>query len=138
MKISTLIVLSAFITSSSNAQSITSNDTSKVLTPTTDSIYAKPEIEATLKKGNWADFLENHMTYPEGARRNEIQGTVTVKFVIETDGSVSHVEALYGPEALKDNAAHLVMRSPKWTPAMQDGKKVRSYKMQPIVYRLTR
>jgi len=138
MKICNVILLSCLIGLSSKAQSITSNDTSKVLTPATDSIYAKPEIEATLKKGNWADFLDNHMTYPEGARRNEVQGTVTVKFVIETDGSVSHVEALYGPTALRDNAAHLVMRSPKWTPAMQNGQKVRSYKMQPIVYRLTR
>jgi periplasmic protein TonB len=138
MKICNVILLSCLIGVSSNAQSITSGDTSKVLIWTTDSICVKPDVEATFKKGNWLDFLGNHMTYPREAMRKEIQGTVTVQFVIETDGSVSHVEALYGPEALKDNAARLIMSSPKWTPATRDGKKVRSRKMQPIVYRLTR
>ena len=137
MKHSCLIVLYSLITLFSNAQAIPTTDTSKASTSVTDSIYKNPETEAIFKKGNWLDFLQNHMTYPKEAMKNEIQGVVVVQFVIETDGSVSNITAISGPVELRDDAVHLIMKSPKWMPAMQDGKKVRSYKKQPIVYRLT-
>jgi periplasmic protein TonB len=138
MKHSCLIILYSLISLFSKAQAIPANDTSKVSTSVTDSIYKKPETEATFKKGNWLDFLQNHMTYPKEAMKNEIQGVVVVQFVIETDGSVSNIAAIEGPVELRDDAVHLIMKSPKWIPAIQDGQKVRSYKKQPIVYRLTR
>jgi len=138
MRISFLIALFFFITSSSNGQATSSGDTSKLSRSVADSIYGQPEKPATLKRGDWLYFLESHMTYPSEATRKEVQGTVIVQFVIETDGSVSNVVALSGPEALKENAVRLVMRSPKWTPAMNEGKNVRSAKKQPIVYRLSR
>jgi periplasmic protein TonB len=138
VKISCLIVLFLFITTYSNGQTTPSGDTSKMSGSVTDSIYVKPEIEATLKKGSWADFLQSHMTYPQEAMKQEIQGTVLVQFIIETDGSVSNIVALFGPMALRDNAVHLIMKSPKWKPAMNEGKNVRSYRKQPIVYRLSR
>jgi len=78
------------------------------------------------------------MTYPQEAMKKEIQGTVIVQFIVETDGSVSNIVAISGPEALRDNAVHLVMKSPKWKPAMNEGKNVRSSRKQPIMYRLSR
>jgi periplasmic protein TonB len=138
VKIFCLIALFFFITSYSNGQATPSADTSKLSGSVTDSIYVRPEKEATLKKGNWADFLQNHMTYPHEAMKKEIQGTIVVQFVVETDGSVSNIMALFGPEALRDNAVHLIMKSPKWIPAMNEGKTVRSYIKQPIIYRLSR
>ncbi len=70
--------------------------------------------------------------------KQEIQGTVVVQFVIETDGTVSNIVAISGPVALRDNAVHLIMKSPKWKPAMNGGKNVRSLIKQPIVYLLSR
>jgi protein TonB len=119
-----------------NAQAIPSGDTAKLSGSVTDSIYIRPEKGATLIKGNWADFLQSHMTYPQEAMKNEIQGTVIVQFIIEKDGSVSNIVAISGPEALRDNAVHLIMKSPKWNPAMNEGENVRSSRKQPIVYRL--
>ena len=138
MRISFLIALFFFITSSSNGQATSSGDTSKLSRSVADSIYGQPEKPATLKRGEWLYFLESHMTYPSEATRKEVQGTVIVQFIVETDGSVSNIVAISGPEALRDNAVHLVMKSPKWKPAMNEGKNVRSSRKQPIMYRLSR
>ena len=137
MKTFCLIALFFFNTSYSNGQVTPSVDTSKLSGSMTDSICIRPEIEATLKRGNWADFLQNHMTYPQEATKKGVQGVVVVQFVIETDGAVSNIVAISGPVELRDNAIHLIMKSPKWKPAMNEGKNVRSLKKQPIVYRLS-
>jgi protein TonB len=138
VKISCLIAVFFFSTSYSNGQAAPSGDTSKLSGSVMDSIYIRPKKAATLEKGNWADFLQNHMTYPHEAMKKEIQGTVVVQFIVETDGSVSNIVAISGPEALRDNAVHLVMKSPKWKPATNEGENVRSSIKQPIVYRLSR
>jgi periplasmic protein TonB len=138
VKISWLIALFFFMTLYSNGQPTPSGDTTKLSGSVTDSIYTRPEIDATLKKGDWGYFLQSHMTYPQEAMKKEIQGTVVVQFVIETDGTVSNIVAISGPMALRDNAVQLIMQSPKWKPAMNKGKNVRSLIKQPIVYRLSR
>jgi hypothetical protein len=69
VKIPCLIALFFFITFYSNGQAAPPADTSRSSGSVMDSIYAKPEKAATLKKGNWLDFLQNHMIYPQEAMR---------------------------------------------------------------------
>ncbi len=71
------------------------------------------------------------------AEENNITGRVTIRFVIERDGSVSSVEALASPDKLlSDEAIRVVSKSPKWTPGEQRGKKVRVAVIVPIDFRL--
>jgi len=120
-----------------NAQSSASNDTSARSAESYDTtIYEHPEVDAKFRKGNWTDFLQKNMTYPKAAIKKEIQGTVIVKFIIETDGSVSNIQPTFGPNELREDAANLIRKSPKWMPALNNGKPVRSVRKQPIVYRL--
>ena|SRR5579871_5126651 len=120
------------------AQSIASNDTSKIIVSSYDSICLHPDVEAQFRKGSWTDFLQRNMTYPKEARKQEIQGTVGVQFIIETDGSLSNIQAVFGPKELREDAENLIKKSPKWIPALNNGKPVRTRRTQPIIYRLER
>ncbi|MFL5748594.1 MAG: energy transducer TonB, partial [Niastella sp.] len=48
----------------------------------------------------------------------------------------SDVEAISGPNELRAEAVRVIKKSGKWTPAVQNGRQVKSYKKQPIVFRL--
>ena len=62
---------------------------------------------------------------------NEIQGAVVVQFIVDKGGMVSDVEAISGPQELRDEAVRVIKKSGKWTPAVQNGRQVKSYKKQP-------
>jgi protein TonB len=84
----------------------------------------------------WQKFLTQNLVYPQIAIDKEIQGTVVVRFIVEKDGSLTDVEAIKGPMELRQSAMLVIKRSPDWTPGIENGNKVRSFKMQPIVFRL--
>ena len=58
-----------------------------------DSIYNVPEKLATFLEGEAAMYkhISQTMKYPKIAQECEVQGRVTVQFVVETDGTVSNI-----------------------------------------------
>lgn len=104
----------------------------------TDTTYIKPEVESSFPDGikGWQNFLNRNLRYPGNAIQQNIQGTVVLQFVVCTDGTVCDIEAISGPEELRESAIAALKSTPRWVPATQNGKNVRSYKKQPIVYRL--
>jgi protein TonB len=58
--------------------------------------------------------------------------TVVVRFIVDKEGNVSDVEAISGPAPLQKEAVRVIRLSGKWEPAIQNGRKVKSYKKQPI------
>lgn len=103
-----------------------------------DKTFTKVEIESEYPGGMaaWQRYLNKSLRYPQDAIDNEIQGTVVVQFVVDKEGNVSNVEAISGPNELRDEAIRVIKKSGKWTPAVQNGRQVKSYKKQPIVFRL--
>jgi protein TonB len=103
-----------------------------------DKTFTKVEIESDYPGGQaaWARYLNKNLHYPEEAVNGEIQGDVVVQFIVDKEGVVSEVEALSGPNELRDEAVRVIKRSGKWTPAIQNGRQVKSYKKQPIKFRL--
>ena len=64
--------------------------------------------------------------------------TVKVRFVVEQDGSLSDIKALNDPGyGIAEKITEVLKRSPKWTPARQNGRKVRAYYTQPVTLVLT-
>jgi periplasmic protein TonB len=104
----------------------------------TDSIFRKVEIESSYPGGPnaWKRYLLKTFVYPQKAQEEFIQGAVVVKFIVATDGNVSGVEAVSGPEELRAEAVRVISKSGKWTPAIQNGRNVKSYKLQAIHFRL--
>lgn len=103
-----------------------------------DKTFTKVEIESEYPGGtsSWQRYLNKSLKYPQEAIDNEVQGTVVVQFIVDKEGNVSDVEAVSGPEELRDEAVRVIKKSGKWTPAVQNGRQVKSYKKQPIVFRL--
>lgn len=103
-----------------------------------DQTFTKVEIESSYPGGAaaWTRYLIKTLRYPQEAQDNEIQGAVVVQFIVDKEGTVSDVEAISGPTELRDEAVRVIKKSGKWTPAVQNGRKVKSYKKQPILFKL--
>lgn len=81
------------------------------------------------------EYLKNNIKYPQMARESNIQGTVYIGFVVEPDGSISHVEVKRGIGGGCDvEAVRVVKNMPRWTPGKQRGKPVRVSYTLPIKF----
>jgi protein TonB len=104
-----------------------------------DSIAVDPHQRESKFPGGeraWMNFLQVNLEYPAKAKRKNIQGIVVVQFIVNTDGSLTDIQAISGPEELKQAAMNTIKKSPNWIPAFQYGKKVKSYKKQPVGFAL--
>ncbi|MDR1718682.1 MAG: TonB family protein [Dysgonamonadaceae bacterium] len=82
-------------------------------------------------------FIAKNLQYPAIAKENGIQGTVTCRFLINKDGSISDVEVLRSAEASLDKEAiRLIKSMPKWAPGKRNGKTVAVYYTLPVRFRI--
>jgi periplasmic protein TonB len=84
----------------------------------------------------WRKYIEKNLVYPKRAKRKKIEGIVTVHFILTKEGIPVDAKALSGPEELRQSALDVVMKSPKWWPAIQSGRQVKAYKKRDIVFKL--
>ena len=103
-----------------------------------DKTFTKVETESQYgdNPNDWGKFLYKTLVYPQDAQDNEIQGTVVVQFIVDKEGNVSDVEAISGPNEFRAEAIRVIKKSGKWKPAIQNGRQVKSYKKQPITFKL--
>lgn len=71
-----------------------------------------------------AKHIKRNQQYPERAMEDNIQGRVSVLFVIDKDGSITNVQARgpKGGELLEKEALRVISKLPKFKPGMQRGK----------------
>ena len=82
-------------------------------------------------------YLMKNIKYPEQAVKEGIQGRVTVRFIVEKDGSISDVKPVLSVHPLLNKEAVRVVESmPKWTPGKQNGKPVRVRFNLPVMFKL--
>ncbi len=82
-------------------------------------------------------WINMNLMYPQQAIEDGEQGRVYLSFIIEPDGSVTHVVIERGiTDALDYEAARLVYSMPKWTPSTCNGVPVRTRCRLPIVFTL--
>ena len=85
----------------------------------------------------FSKWVAERLVYPETAKENGLQGSVTLQFTVETDGSITNVNVLraVAPELARE-AVRIVSSSPKWTPGKQDGRVVRVQYTFPVAFKL--
>lgn len=82
-------------------------------------------------------WCAKNLIYPPIARDNGSEGRVTIQFVVERDGSISHITVLRGVDKyLNDAAMEVIKKSPKWKAGSNRGKPVRVYVQVPINFKL--
>lgn len=104
-----------------------------------DRVFEVVEENAEFPGGQQAcmEWLRNNIKYPKKAQEKGIQGKVFVGFVVNKDGRIVDVEVLRSPdEALSLEAVRVVKSMPRWKPAIQGNKVVRSRFSIPIYFGL--
>lgn len=104
-----------------------------------DTTYYDYEVAAIFPggRGELMKFLGNEMIYPENAIRNNLEGKVYLRFIIDVDGSVKNVKVTRGVNSEFDaEAVRAVRNMPRWTPGMIDGVPVKSYFDLPVNFKL--
>ena len=73
--------------------------------------------------------------YPEEAKKKKIEGKVTLKVVVDVDGSVSDVSVLKGPEIFRQASIDAALQF-RFKPAEHKGKVVPVWMVMPIEFSL--
>jgi protein TonB len=101
--------------------------------------FSRVEIEAAFPGGDdaWRRFLEKNLNASIPLEYGAPEGTYTViiQFVVDKEGTLSGFKAKtkfgYGME---QEVIRLLKKAPKWTPAVQDGRMVKAYRIQPVTF----
>lgn len=107
--------------------------------PEPEKIFTAVEESPKFPGGDKAmyEFLSKNIRYPEMAAQNNIQGRVTVQFVVEKDGSIGEVKVVRGKDPDLDKEAVRVVKSmPKFIPGKMNGQAVRVWYTLPINFKL--
>ncbi|MHC0439891.1 energy transducer TonB [Flavobacterium sp. 3-210] len=100
-------------------------------TVTVNEIDKQPEFPGGILE--FYKFVGKNFKVPAEADANKIKGKVDMKFMIETDGSLSEFKRIkdlgYG---IADEAIRVLKLSPKWNPGIQNGQPVRVLYTLPI------
>lgn len=80
--------------------------------------------------------LNKHITYPEMARRAQIEGRVIVEFIIDKEGNVNNPKIIRGIGGGCDEVALNAVQKVKFKPGMQRGKPVLVRYSMPINFTL--
>lgn len=113
--------------------------TSTAQTKKNDMVFDVVEVMPQFPGGQIAmlQYLMKNIKYPEQAMKEGIQGRVTVRFIVEKDGSISDVKPVLSVHPLLNKEAVRVVESmPKWTPGKHNGKPVRVRFNLPVMFKL--
>jgi len=85
----------------------------------------------------FSKWVNSQLKYPEQAKKDKIQGRVTLQFTVGADGVVRNVKVIRGAHELLDaEALRVVSASPKWEPGQQEGKPVAVTYTFPVIFQL--
>jgi len=82
-------------------------------------------------------FLTKNLRYPSSARMMGIEGSVYIRFVIDSHGAVTDVEVVKGINgALDKEAMRVTALMPRWKPGRQHNLPVNVRMVLPIKFKL--
>lgn len=98
-------------------------------------IFTKVETEASFPGGQngWVKYITRQIQAAIDTFTNADYGTCVVRFIVNTDGTVSDVQAttMKGTR-LATISMNAIKDGPKWIPASQNGHTVAAYRLQPV------
>jgi TonB family protein len=106
---------------------------------TQDTVYSMCDTPSEYPGGStmmMKKIVEN-IRYPSYARRNGVQGTTYVQFIVAKDGSVKDVKVLKGIDPdCDEEAIRVVTLFPSWKPGKHKNKIVQTRFVLPIKFKL--
>ncbi len=107
--------------------------------PQPEEVFIRVEQMPEFKGGEEAfmKYLSTSIKYPAIALDAAIEGIVYIEFVIEKDGTITHLNILRSVHpSLDQEAMRVIQDMPAWIPGSQNGKSVRVKFALPIRFRL--
>ena len=107
--------------------------------PEKEQVFQFVEQPPTFPGGEKAMFkhIRKSLSYPTAAKDAGIEGTVIVRFVIASDGSITDISIIRGIGGGCDEASIDVIKSmPKWNPGKQNGRLVNVSYNLPIRFQI--
>ena len=136
---STLKISSIFLLNFILFSNITRGQSNDIKSNSHDFIFSKIEVEADFPGGieAWREFLSKNLN-PNVPGDNACPAgkyNVIVKFIVNKEGYIDSIipETNYG-YGMEEEVIRVIKLSPKWKPAMQNGRKVKAYKRQPLMF----
>ena len=84
-------------------------------------------------------YIYDNIIYPPIPLENGVEGKITLKFVIWTDGSVRRIEILTGVDpTLNQEAIRVLSQMPKWKPGKNNGTPAAVWFTVPVTFRIRR
>lgn len=107
-------------------------------------IYPGQENNTNIEKATFPggaeafyQYVGKTMRYPVYARRNGIQGKVHIHIKVTKDGNVQFLSIYKGVNKFLDQeAARVLVQSPDWIPARNNGEPIDSYYIIPLTFKL--
>lgn len=106
-----------------------------------DKVFVWVQEEAEFPGGyaKLQEYLAQTIIYPRQAVETGAEGTVTLTFVVEKDGSITDIKILRDAgSGLGEEAIRVVREMPKWKPAKQRTKVVRQQFTLPVKFKLNK
>jgi protein TonB len=80
-------------------------------------------------------FLQRNTEYPDRERELGISGKVTTSFTVNEDGTISDIAVLKSPSpGFNKEVVRVIKRLPRFTPGMQQGRKVKVRFVLPFTF----
>lgn len=103
-------------------------------------VYQQVQESATPSEGIavFYEAISQTLRYPAEARQKGVEGKVFIKFIVNTDGTISDWSVVRGIGYGCDEAAldAVAKSNVKWNPGVQNGKAVRQEMVVPIKFQL--
>lgn len=98
---------------------------------------SKDSINCTFMKV--LQHIKTNAQYPDAAKENNVQGTVTVEFVIDKTGVVTMPKVVQGlGHGCDEEALRVVSLMPAWVPGQQGGQPVNVKMTLPVIFQLSK
>lgn len=115
---------------STTVSNATPNESLKADVPSRDAMFPNG-----MKAMN--DFIKSNNNYKEIANKNFAEGMVTLRFKVNTDGSLSEIRVIKSDNTeLNDAAVNIIMAMPNWEPAVSEGYYTARRIVLPIYFKL--
>jgi hypothetical protein len=143
-----ILVTSFFIFSCSSGKKNTSPQTTEIAQDTAKSLeeifsQANVDVDASYPGGArmWKNYLMNNLRSTVPVEHKVPSGTYTVivQFIVYKNGTVRNIKPnTHHGYGMEDEAVRVIRFSGRWIPAMKNGEKVNSLRLQPITFQISR
>jgi protein TonB len=111
-----------------------------VVIHTKEYVYYIPSQKPAFPGGDaaLAAYINKSLVYPEDALKYHIEGTVFAEVTLDSLGNVTAVEipGKHLGGGLEEETVAVLMKSPRWHPAKENGQMVKSKITLPVTYKI--